>query len=134
MRANARVAATAVLLMLPACGSDPVPPSGPQPVTGPGFLRLAYTTPNTDDGAVFFTLGGAPFDSLTTPFTLLAAESGPNEQRVVIAGNFRGNAVGIFWVPERSNISLYTVTLHQVATEQTYVQRDLQGYSMAIVP
>ena len=134
MRHVGRIVTSAVVAALLACDGDPKPPTGPQPVTGPGFVRVQFTTPNTDDGAVYFTLTGAPIDSLISFYTLLSADSGPDEKQVITAGAIRTGGIVIFWVPDRSALAGYTAVLQQVATRGSYEQRDLQGYSVAIIP
>ena len=134
MRHAGRIVASAVVVALLACDGDPKPPTGPQPVTGPGFVRVQFTTPNTDDGAVYFTVRGAPIDSLISVYTLLSADSGPDEKQVITAGAIRTGGIVIFWVPDRSALAGYTAVLRQVATRGSYELRDLEGYSVAIIP
>ena len=134
MRHAGRIVASAVVVALLACDGDPKPPTGPQPVTGPGFVRVQFTTPNTDDGAVYFTVRGAPIDSLISVYTLQSADSSPDEKQVITAGAIRTGGIVIFWVPDRSALAGYTAVLQQVATRGSYELRDLEGYSMAIIP
>ena len=124
---------SAVVVILLACSGDPDPPTGPPPIVGPGYLNISFATPNDDDGAVFFTLGGAPFDSLTSIHTLLTADTGIDERQGLVAGDIGGGSIAVFWVPARENIASYTVTLEQVAVRQAYTQRGLQGYGLSIV-
>ena len=134
MRHTGRFVVSAVVAALLACDGDPKPPTGPQPVTGPGFVRVQFTTPNTDDGAVYFTVRGAPIDSLISVYTLQSADSSPDEKQVITAGAIRTGGIVIFWVPDRSALAGYTAVLQQVATRGSYELRDLEGYSMAIIP
>ncbi len=134
MRHAGRIVASAVVVALLACDGDPKPPTGPQPVTGPGFVRVQFTTPNTDDGAVYLTVRGASIDSLISFYTLQSADSGPDEKQVITAGAIRTGGIVIFWVPDRSALAGYTVVLQQVATRGSYELRDLEGYSVAIIP
>ncbi|MCH7474976.1 MAG: hypothetical protein IIA27_09920 [Gemmatimonadetes bacterium] len=134
MRHAGRIVASAVVVALLACDGDPKPPTGPQPVTGPGFVRVQFTTPNTDDGAVYFTVRGASIDSLISVYTLQSADSGPDEKQVITAGAIRTGGIVIFWVPDRSALAGYTAVLQQVATRGSYELRDLEGYSVAIIP
>lgn len=134
MRHAGRIVASAVVVALLACDGDPKPPTGPQPVTGPGFVRVQFTTPNTDDGAVYFTVRGAPIDSLISVYTLQSADSGPDEKQVITAGAIRTGGIVIFWVPDRSALAGYTAVLRQVATRGSYELRGLEGYSVAIIP
>ena len=122
------------MVALLACDGDPKPPTGPQPVTGPGFVRVQFTTPNADDGAVYFTVRGAPIDSLISVYTLQSADSSPDEKQVITAGAIRTGGIVIFWVPDRSALAGYTAVLQQVATRGSYELRDLEGYSVAIIP
>ena len=129
--------ASVVVAALLACDGDSKPTTGPQPVSGPGFVRVQFTTPNTDDGAVYFTLrgGGAPpIDSLNSIHTLLSADSGPNEKQIIVAGAIQTQGIARFWVPDRSALAGYTAVLQQVATRGSYEQRDLQQYTMTIIP
>ena len=133
MRMDRSRMASALLVVLLSCSGDPEPPTGPPPITGPGYLSLSFTTPNDDDGAVYFTLGGAPFDSLTSTHRLLTDNAETDQRRGIVAGDIDSGSIAIFWVPARENIASYAVTLEQVAVRQVYTQRSLQGYGLSIV-
>ena len=108
----------------------PGPPPGP---SGPGLLAVVLETPNSNDGALLFRLSGGQMDSLrVTQLTLLTANIGTNERRVILAGNIGAGVVLRFWIPERGDLAGYSVVLEQVATRAIYVQQPLDGYSLSV--
>ena len=132
MRLNKRaliiVATTSVWL---AC-KPVVDPPPPPPPAGPGLLTISLTTPNTNDGALFFTVSGGAFDSLTSSFNMFTTANASNSQSAIITGSITGGAVATFWVLERDNASSYTATVQQAAVRSTYAQQSTTGYSLSI--
>ncbi len=73
-------------------------------------------------------------DSLrVSQLTLLTANTGTNERRVMLAGNIGAGVVLRFWIPERGDLAGYSVVLEQVATRAIYVQQPLDGYSLSVI-
>ena len=125
--------ALALVALTAGCGGDDLPPGPPPGPSGPGILAVVLETPNSNDGALLFRLSGGPMDSLRVSLlTLLTANTGTNERRVMLAGNLGAGVVLRFWVPERGNLAGYRVVLEQVATRASYVQQPLDGYSLSV--
>lgn len=125
--------AFALVALTAGCGGDDLPPGPPPGPSGPGVLAVVLETPNSNDGALLFRLSGGPMDSLRVSLiTLLTANTGANERRVILAGNISAGVVLRFWVPERGNLAGYSVALEQVATRASYVQQPLGGYSLSV--
>ncbi len=133
MRVNyLRALALSVVVILASCGEE-LPPGPPPPPSGPGFLRVLWQTPRSNDGALLITLSGGPLDSLrVSQTTLLTAPPGVNDQQLIIAGDVRAGVVLLFWVPERTNVANYRAVLNQVATRADFLQQSLTDYSLTI--
>ncbi len=122
--------ALALVALTAGCGGDDLP-TGPPP--GPGLLAVVLETPNSNDGALLFRLSGGRMGSLrVNQLTLLTANTGTNERRVILAGNISAGVVLRFWVPERRDLAGYSVVLEQVATRAIYVQQPLDGYALSV--
>ncbi len=125
--------ALALVALTAGCSDDDLPPGPPPGPSGPGLLAVVLETPNSNDGALLFRLSGGRMDSLrVSQLTLLTANTGTNERRVMLAGNIGAGVVLRFWIPERADLAGYSVVLEQVATRAIYVQRPLDGYSLSI--
>ncbi len=105
---------------------------GPQ-VVDPGFVAVRLTSPNSDDGALRFTIQGGPTDSLRAPgVTLYSASTAQDARRVIVAGNIQPTSVVLFWLSDRNVLDDYSATLEEVAAKSTFAQRALQGYSLTL--
>ncbi len=125
--------ALALVALAAGCSDDDLPPGPPPGPSGPGLLAVVLETPNSNDGALLFRLSGGRMDSLrVSQLTLLTANTGTNERRVMLAGNIGAGVVLRFWIPERADLAGYSVVLEQVATRAIYVQRPLDGYSLSV--
>ena len=109
-------------------GTEPDPQPQPTPAD-PGFLRVNLTTPNTDDGALLFTLSGGELDSLEAPgFTQFSAAPSTNTLRVIVAGSISGGTVARFWVPDRNKSANYNAVLLEAAVRggKSYLAQALE--------
>ena len=99
----------------------------------PGFLTVDLTLPNSnDDAGVMLEVEGPGLDSLrATDFELFHAGT-PLRRRIVVAGRLRTGGVLEFWVPNVAHADGYQVRLLEVAAAQSYEQRDLEGYGVAV--
>ena len=133
LRLRAWIAATVVAVTM-SCGGDGDEITNP-PSTEPGFVSVSLSTPNSNDGAIMFTLAGGVIDSLRpVGGTMFFASTGTNRFRAIVGGRITDGTVLQFWTPDRRNITSYTATLEQAAARSTYEQQDLSGYSLSIVP
>lgn len=135
LRPKAWIAASVVAVTM-SCGGDGDEITVPStPSADPGFVNVSLSTPNSNDGAIMFTLAGGVIDSLTPAGgTLFSASTGTNRFRAIVAGTITDGTVLRFWMPDRRNIASYTATLEQAAARSTYEQQGLSGYSLSIVP
>lgn len=122
---------TMTLLLLFACGEprtlEPIMPEGP------GFLAVQLDTPNTDDGAVWFTLSGGPMDSVrVSQKTLLTREGVAGQRSVIVVGVISDGTVASFWVPERRDVANYQAVLEQATGLAAYEQKDITNYTLTI--
>lgn len=119
------------LILLGSCGDGG--PTGPGAAV-PGVLDLRYSTPNGDDGAVFFDVAGGPVEAvLSTAFRVSSSGAGASEVRVIVTGPLAPGTVAQLRVPDLRRAADYTATIREVATEGTYALRDLQGYRIDVV-
>ena len=87
------VAATVFLL---SCGdsnsSGPEPP--PDPI--PGWLKVRFDSPNSDDGGIMFTLSGGQVDSVRSAYPDLFVSTGnASPKHIIVAGSLiSGRGVG----------------------------------------
>ena len=104
------------------------------PTAQPGLLTLTLNTPNADDGALLFKVVGGPVDSVAGgvmvqdgSFTIQ-----PSFTRIVVAGNIIDGVVAGVYVPDIHDAANYSVVMEQVAVRNTFAQRSLTGYSIAV--
>jgi hypothetical protein len=105
--------------------------------TGPieGKLNVILATPNSDDGAVLFTLSGGPVDSLeAVGYTVYSARIDHNTVRVIVTGALASGLVVRAHIPDHRQISGYSAIMNQAAAHTTYQQRDPSGYSLTVTP
>ena len=101
-----------------------------------GTLTVSLTTPNSDDGAIRFTLTG-PF--VTTPRPAAAGhrvftrQRSPQELDVVVVGDLGSEAILILPVGNTEVAADYRVTITQVATRTNALRADLTGYSTRVL-
>ncbi|NIM52496.1 MAG: hypothetical protein GTN62_14290 [Gemmatimonadales bacterium] len=134
------VVVLAIVSLALSCGDKapgPVepPPTPTEPTTDPGRVTVVLSTPNTNDGAVLFTLSGGVIDSLTpssSRFTLFSVETDINTLRAIVAGDLADGAVAVFWMPDRRTIAAYSATVQQAAARSTYQQQDIGSYRLTI--
>jgi hypothetical protein len=114
--------------LLPGCWSEPVDPSE-------ATLNVSLVTPNSDDGAVLFTLSGGPVDSIeAVGYSVYSARIEANAIRVIITGTLAPGPVARIHIPDHRQISGYSAVVNQVAARTTYQQRDPSGYSLTVAP
>jgi len=120
-----------VLLAATSCGGGDGG-TGSNPV--PGTLNIVLNSPNTDDGAVLFTVTGGPIDSVIPElYTTFSTRVDGNTHRVVVAGDIvDGILVGI-QVPDVSRPGDYTVSIGQVASRTSHLLRPLASYSIKVL-
>ena len=128
----------ACLFALAACSShtdSPVAPpgSGPTP-PGPTTSRaysVNLSTPNSDDGAISFTISGAAVDTVTSAQGMVfLSRVGTTEVRVIVAGNLAAGKVATVQFSTAVAQNAITVALEQVAA-RSYTERTLVGYSLS---
>lgn len=115
------------LSILPSCTE----PTGPTEST----LHVTLATPDSDDGAVLFTLSGGPVDSVEgVGYSVYSARIDDNTVRVIVTGTLASGPVARIHIPDHRRISSYSAIVNQVAARTTYQQRDPSGYSLTLAP
>jgi hypothetical protein len=115
-------------LALAGCSDGAVAPFG-------GALNLNLTTPNTDDGAVLFTLSGASVDSVVpVNDQVFFARSDPRTLQVIVTGSLQNGTIARIYVPDIRLAGRYTASVQQVAARGSYLQRDAAPYSLTVIP
>jgi len=99
----------------------------------PGTLNLSLSSPNTDDGAVLFTVTGGPIDSVIPElYTTFSTRVDANTRRLVVAGNVVDGLLVRIRVPDVSKVGDYTVTIGQVASRASHTLRPIGTYSITV--
>ena len=126
----------ALALLLSSCGGDGHGPTGPTGPT-PGVLRIALVTPHTDDGAVLFTISGAPVVSVDVAapgYQVYTAIPDTNTARVLVTGDLAAGDVVRIHVADTRRAASYHATIAQAASRTTFAQQVLTGYSLTVAP
>lgn len=115
--------------ILSACGGS----GNSGPVAG--SLTVTYSSPNSDDGAVLFAIGGAQIDSVSLgAYTGYVRKVNTDSVVVVVAGHPVSGALVTFAVPDKNAAASYHARITQVAQRGTYAQRALTGYGVTVGP
>src|SRR5688572_26008532 len=110
-------------------------PGTPVETPTPGWLSLSLATPNSDDGGVLFTIGGAAIDSVrSSQIHVVTRRESATTVRVVVAGVVGAGVIAEIRVPDTRDAAKYTAVIHEVAARTTYQQRPLTGYTLSVVP
>jgi hypothetical protein len=92
-------------------------------------------TPNTDDGAVLFTISGGPVDSVAAAgHQVYSALLDANTLRVVVMGDVGSGLLATIYIADTRLASGYSATVNQVAARGSYAQRDPASYSLSVSP
>jgi hypothetical protein len=120
-----------VLLAASSCGGGDGGGTASNPV--PGTLNLSLSSPNTDDGAVLFTVTGGPIDSVIPElYTTFSTRVDANTRRVVVAGNVVDGLLVRIRVPDVSKVGDYGASIGQVASRTSHTLRPVGIYSITI--
>ena len=123
--------AMAALLVTVTCGGDKIVDPPDEPVT----LVLSLTTPNSDDGAVMFSISGGGITKPTTEnssHVLFYRAAGATSSNAVVAGDITAGALVRFEVPDVDVASSYSATVTEVAARDNTLRGSLAGYSLSI--
>jgi hypothetical protein len=128
MRVVRTLAGIALLAGLLTCGESTRP-------AGPGWLDVHLTSPNADDGGVMFRVQGGPIDSVRSTLPhVFAQQISSFEWTVIVVGDVTSTVIAQVWIPDLDTADRYSATLEQAASGTTFVQRNLGGYSLELVP
>jgi hypothetical protein len=117
-----------LLAGLVGCSHDNIGPTA-------GTLNVTLTSPNTDDGAVLFTISGGPVDSLTAPGQqVYTSRLDSNTLRVILIGQLEAGTVAQMYLPDVRLASNYSATVNQAAARTSYAQRNPAAYSVNFHP
>lgn len=122
-----------LLLLAISCGDGSTDPSHPDNVVQPGWLSVALTTPNANDGVVQLSLAGGRIDSLEVTgghgFAMLVNGAG----RLLVTGDVGSGVVARIWVPDTRAFAGYSGSVEAAAARSTYQLQDItQGYSVQV--
>ncbi len=138
LASNHLVAVAAVAVLTTACGGSS--PTGtdqtPPPVTASsGWLTVQLTTPNSNDGAVQFTVAGPGVDSVRVlpPYSGFVRVPAQGTGHVVATGSIESGAVARVWVRDVAKASQVTASVSAAAVRGTYDLNSLTGYRATVV-
>jgi len=98
-----------------------------------GWVSIALTTPNQNDGVVQLSLSGAPIDSLELVGSRGFASLLNGTGRLLVTGQITSGVVGRMWVPDLKATGSYVGTVEAAAARSTYQLQDVsQGYSVKV--
>jgi hypothetical protein len=118
----------ACLFPLAACSHDT---SGPTA----GTLTVNLASPNSDDGAVLFTVSGGPIDSVASPgHQLYSSRLDSSTLRLIVTGDLGPGTIATMYVADMRLASSYSATVNQVAARESYAQRDAATYLLTLSP
>ncbi len=137
--AQNHLAATALTLLLAACGATaptdatptPVAPVAPAPVAG--WLTLQLDTPNADDGAVQFFVTGPAIEEVAPATGLDGVATITNgAAHLVVTGQVGDGAVARIRVPDLAKATQYQVQVTAAAARGTYELRQVAAYRVTV--
>ena len=137
-RAVVSCAAFAFGLLASACGGGDLtapldPPKPNQSVATPGWVPVRLNTPNTDDGAVQFSVSGISVDSVRLAGYRGYARVSNGAAQVLVTGTIVSGVVAEIWIKDTKKASLYTGQVSEAAARGTYQLREInQGYSVQV--
>jgi hypothetical protein len=114
--------------LLTGCSSEPGGPTA-------GAFTVSIASPNSDDGAVLFTISGGPVDSVEAMgYSLYSARIDANTLRVIVTGDLHAGPIARVRIADERQLSRYSATINQVAMRSTYGQREPTSYALALSP
>jgi hypothetical protein len=128
MSRRVRLLLLAGLSTLVACSHDT---NGPMA----GTLTVNLASPNSDDGAVLFTVSGGPIDSVASPgHQIYSARLDSRTLRLIVTGDIGSGIIATIYVSDMRLASSYSATVNQVAARESYAQRDVASYLLTLSP
>ena len=113
---------------LVACSHDAIGPTA-------GTLTVNLASPNSDDGAVLFTISGGPIDSVASSgHQIYSARLDANTLRLIVTGDVASGTLATLYLADMRLASSYSVTLNQVAARASYAQHDPASYTLTLSP
>jgi hypothetical protein len=105
--------------------------SGPVATT----LHVTFSTPYTDDGALFFTVTGGRVDSVDAAgYTIYTNRPDATTLQVILTGNLSPGNVAQLHIADERLASQYSASVNQAAARATYVERDPAPYRLELKP
>jgi hypothetical protein len=126
----------AVLVAASGCdGSSPVDPTDNGTPLVPGWLTLVLSSPHDDDGGILFTVSGGPIADVEPLIDgFFTATEAAGTWTVLSTADFTDGPVARIFVPDVQAGASLQASVAQAAARETYVQRDVSGYALTIVP
>jgi hypothetical protein len=117
-----------VSALVVACSHDSIEPTA-------GALTVNLASPNSDDGAVLFTVSGGPIDSVASPgHQIYSARLDSNTLRLIVTGELASGTLATIYLADMHLASNYTATVNQVAARGSYAQHDAASYTLTLSP
>lgn len=114
----------AVTAVTTTCGGIAEPTSG--------WVDVHLTTPNSGDGGIVFTVGGAQVDSVRSSFpNLFTRQVSDTSWHVLVAGSLTTGVIARIYVPDVNKLTSYMAAPVEVAG-QDFAQRSTTGYSLTV--
>ena len=121
-------AAAVVVSASLACGEGTTAPV-------PGTLVVSVTTPNSDDGAMLFTVEGGGIGkptAVSSSHVLFFRATGTTSLTAVVVGNIAAGPLLSFEAPDVGLASSYTTTITEVAARDNALRPSLSGYTLSV--
>jgi hypothetical protein len=106
-------------------------------ISGPtsGTLTVNLASPNSDDGAVLFTVSGGPIDSVASPgHQIYSARLDSKTLRLIVTGDVASGTIATIYLADMRLASSYSATVNQVAARGSYAQHDAASYTLTLSP
>ena len=128
MNCRLRSLLLAGVCVLVACSQDTIGPTA-------GTLTVNLASPNSDDGAVLFTISGGPIDSVASPgYQIYSARLEANTLRLIVTGDVASGTIATIYLADIRLASSYSATVNQVAARASYGQHDPAAYTLTLSP
>jgi hypothetical protein len=116
-----------------ACGGSGAHSDAPTaPAAVAGALSAVLTTPNTNDGAVLFSVSGGVVDSIT-PGDVSLYSGSPGSAPAIAAGTIvNGSILAKVWIPDLTAAGNYSATVMQAAARTTYAEQATGAYRIGL--
>jgi hypothetical protein len=115
------------------CSGSSSPADGPTaPIVKPGALSAVLTTPNSNDGAVMFSVSGGGVDSITRGDVSLSTGASGSVSAIAVGSIVNGSIIARVWIPDLNAAGNYTALVMQAAARSTYAEQATSAYRIGL--